>query len=139
MNPRRSEKGISVIELLLVVVIVGLLSAVAVPSVIKSKYAAYKGSAVGVLRTMHTNQLMYFARNGRFARLTELNSTFNETFGTTVGTRIQRNTYLYLMSPTPTDTSLRSGYQIVVYRTEPRYNIPVFLMNQSGTIQTLLP
>ncbi|MBK8149039.1 MAG: prepilin-type N-terminal cleavage/methylation domain-containing protein [Acidobacteria bacterium] len=139
MYPKRTNRGFSLIELLLVVVIVGLLSAVAVPSALKSRNAAEKGAAVGILRTMHTDQLMYFTRVGRYARLSELNTEFHQTFGTTVGSRIYRGNHMFLMSPSPTDASLVNGYQIVVYRIDNRINYPTFFMNQSGAIQALLP
>jgi prepilin-type N-terminal cleavage/methylation domain-containing protein len=139
MFSQRSDRGFSLIELLLVVVIIGLVASIAVPSVLKSRNAANKGATVAVLRTMHTNQLMYFTRNNRFARLNELNSSFNQTFGTTVGSRIYRGNYFFIMSPSPNNTSLRSGYQVIAYRVDGRMSYPAFLMNQSGSIQTLLP
>lgn len=139
MIHHRFERGFSLIELLLVVTIVGILASVGVPSMLKARQAAEKGATVAVLRTVHTNQLMYYSHYGRYARLNELNSSTGDTLGTTVGTRIYRGSYFFIMTPSPSATSLKTSYQIVAYRIDRRYSIPAFLMNQSGTIQTLLP
>jgi prepilin-type N-terminal cleavage/methylation domain-containing protein len=133
------NRGFSLIELLLVVVIIGILAAIGVPSLIKSREAAQKGAAIATLRTMHTNQLMYYTQKHRFARLSELNAAFGQTFGTTVGSRIYRGGYQYLMSPTPSDSSLKNGYQIIVYKLNGRTFYPSFFMNQTGTVHALLP
>jgi prepilin-type N-terminal cleavage/methylation domain-containing protein len=139
MIHQRSQRGFSLIELLLVVTIVAILAAVGVPSLIKARQAAEKGATVAVLRTVHTNQLMYYSHYGRYARLNELNTSTGNTLGTTVGTRIFRGSYFFILTPSPSDTSLKTRYQIVAYRVDRRFSIPAFLMNQSGTIQTLLP
>ncbi len=139
MYPKRFDRGFSMVELLLVVVIIGLLAAIGVPSLVKSRNAAYRGATVAVLRTMHTDQMMYYTKNGRFARLNELNAEFHDTFGTTVGSRIYRGNYFFIISPSPSDSSLKTGYNILAYRTDNRIFYPAFIMNQSGAIQTLLP
>ena len=139
MISQRSSKGFSLIEVMMVIVIVGLLAAVAVPSMKKSRDAANKGATVAVLRTMHTDQLQYFAKNSRFGRLAELNTEFGGTFGTTIGNRIYRGNYFFVMTPSPTATSLETNYQVVAYRTDNRIYYPSFVMNQSGSIQALLP
>ena len=45
----RSEKGVTLVELLLVVVIAGLIASVAVPSLIKGRQAANSAVAVGLI------------------------------------------------------------------------------------------
>ncbi len=137
MNNADSQKGFSLIEMLMVVVIVGLLASIGVPSMLKAREAAQRGATIGTLRTMHTDQLMYYSNNGRYARLSELNSTFKQSFGTTVGSRLYKSNYMYLMSPSPTVTSLKTGYQIVVYRINSQFFYPSFFMNQNGEIQSI--
>ncbi len=137
MKRADSQKGFSLVEMLMVVVIVGVLASIGVPSMLKAREAAQRGATIGTLRTMHTDQLMYYSQNRRYARLNELNATFKQSFGTTVGSRLYKSSYMYLMSPSPTLNSLKTGYQIVVYRVDTRFFYPSFFMNQSGEIQTI--
>jgi prepilin-type N-terminal cleavage/methylation domain-containing protein len=138
-----SQKGFSLIELLMVCVIVGLLATIAVPSMLQSREAAEKGATIANLRTIHSNQLTYMSQRGRYARIRELNTYFNNTLGKQVGTttnaRIIRGNYYYSSSPTPTDTTLRTRYQIYAYRLEGTFLETWFIMEQDGRIQTIVP
>jgi type IV pilus assembly protein PilA len=55
----RKNKGFSLIELLIVVAIILIIAAIAIPSLIGAKIAADDGSAVGSLRTINTAQVTY--------------------------------------------------------------------------------
>jgi prepilin-type N-terminal cleavage/methylation domain-containing protein len=55
------EKGFSLIELLIVVAIILVIAAIAIPNFIKSRIAANEASAVGSLRSMHTSLVTYSA------------------------------------------------------------------------------
>lgn len=134
-----SQKGFSLVELLLVVVIIGILSTVAVPSLMKSREASEKGAVIGVLRTMQSHQLIYMAQTKRYARLNELNTITDNTLGTISGSQLIRGNYRYIMSPTPTDSYLQTKYRIIVYKKVDRTYLPAFLMNQDGVISTIIP
>lgn len=120
-TPKKSiQDGFSIIELVLVVVIVGILSAVAVPSLAKAKRAAEEGAVIGNLRTFSTYQMNYFSINGRYARVAELNTFTNNALGTTSSRSIYRGEYRYRNYPSsnPTDASLKTTYGFRVTRTE---------------------
>ncbi|HEV2348376.1 MAG TPA: prepilin-type N-terminal cleavage/methylation domain-containing protein [Terriglobia bacterium] len=56
---RRNSKGFSLIELLIVVAIILIIAAIAIPDLLKSRQAANQASAVGSLRTINTSEVTY--------------------------------------------------------------------------------
>jgi type IV pilus assembly protein PilA len=73
----KKEKGFSLIELLIVVAIILIIAAIAIPNLIKSKMAANEASAVGSVRTINTGEVNYAAScpaTGFSASLLELNT-----------------------------------------------------------------
>jgi prepilin-type N-terminal cleavage/methylation domain-containing protein len=57
----RNQKGFSLIELLIVVAIILIIAAIAIPNLLRSRMAANEASAVGSLRTINTAQITYAA------------------------------------------------------------------------------
>lgn len=55
----RESKGFSLIELLIVVAIILIIAAIAIPNLLKSRIAANQASAVGSLRTINTSEATY--------------------------------------------------------------------------------
>ncbi|HTV55583.1 MAG TPA: prepilin-type N-terminal cleavage/methylation domain-containing protein [Terriglobia bacterium] len=56
---KQNAKGFSLIELLIVVAIILIIAAIAIPNLMRSKIAANQASAVGSLRTIDTAEVTY--------------------------------------------------------------------------------
>lgn len=56
---RHDSNGFSLIELLIVVAIILIIAAIAIPNLLKSKIAANQSSAVASLRTINTSEVTY--------------------------------------------------------------------------------
>ena len=74
MRPSRKH-GFTLIELLIVVVIIGILAAVAIPKFTGTKQRASRSAGMADMRNLATSQEGYYADSNRYAELTDTGST----------------------------------------------------------------
>jgi type IV pilus assembly protein PilA len=113
----KGEKGFSLIELLVVVVVIGLIASIAVPHLQKALRAAENGNTEASLKSMGSTQTSFMGQHARYGRLGEINSLMSGAMGTVSGADLVRGRFvLSMVPPTPTDAELRLTYKVTATR-----------------------
>lgn len=80
----RARKGVTLIELFVVIVIIGVLAAIALPLFWHIRERAYRSAIQSDLRSFATQQELYYDKNLQYAASVDLLPDFHTTSGVTL-------------------------------------------------------
>ncbi len=133
-NMKKKQQGFSLVELIIVVVIIGVIAAIAIPNMIASRRAANEGSTISALRTLHGAQAIYHTSNGMGNYAGTASST-----GDTVGLTTLNSVGLIdsvLASGTKAGYNLAGAMSISSASSPATFFFSANPVNTSGIIQT---
>ena len=129
LTAKRVARGFTLVELAVVVVIIGVLAAFAVPRFMNSVERSKAAEAFNFLSTVHSAQERYHARQGQYAdALTKLDTKMPPPTYFTAGT----------ISVPSTATSLETGWELALTRTgaSAGYGAYTVIFNEEGFDKT---
>src|SRR6476469_6642099 len=139
---RGKNEGFSLIELLIVVVVIGVIAALAVPMLQKGILASENANTFASMKTIASTQMSFYSQNGRFGRLREINNLLSGSIGAPSGTDdINRGKFVMSMVPAaPTDAERKDGYTTIATRNVNGEGVIYqYELTQAGNIRQILP
>lgn len=104
---RKQRRGFTLIELLIVIAVIAILAAIAIPNLLSSREAANEASAIGSMRTINSAEATYRARNSGYGTMSQLStgSLIDPALGASSAAATPKSGYNFTVTvPTTTTT-----------------------------------
>ena len=150
LNKVRNQKGFTLLELLVVAAIIAIIAAIAIPSLLNARRAAWMSRAKGTLRSLGSSELAYQSTNNQkqWGSYEALVDTMYIQDGYSLGNMIENYSISWEISEQADLTgSLGAGvgvannaFTIIAYPRDSRANfLNTFAVTQDMTVRVFVP